>query len=195
MVNCSPAIRRSLGFLLGVVCLVLFSPGDPWAMEISTVDVQIQNSEIKASATLKPDQKFVRELSDGLSKELIIYVDLFRVWKIWPDEFVQGVRLTRLIRSDPVKREHVVTQIEGSKRTEMRFADLGTLTEWAMKVSGQGVGRTDELDKGTYFIKITVESQIKKLPPVVGYFLFFIPEKEFSVSKNSSPFQTAGTSR
>lgn len=193
--------HNSQGILLHLFLLILLaslhviSPAVVPAMEISAVAVQTENSEIIVSTALRPDPKFLRELSDGLSKELIIYIDLFRVWKVWPNEFLQGVRLTRIIRSDPIKREYVVTQIEGSRRNEMRFADIGTLTEWAMKVSGLKVSRTENLEEGTYFIKITVESQIKKLPPVVGYFLFFIPEKEFSVSKNSPFFQIRGPSQ
>lgn len=45
------------------------------------------------------------------------------------------------------------------------------------------------IEPGDYYIKVTVESRLRSLPPVVGYLLFFIPEKEFSVSKDSSPFR------
>jgi hypothetical protein len=46
-----------------------------------------------------------------------------------------------------------------------------------------------ELDPGEYFVKITVDSKIRKLPPVIGYILFFVSENEFSISKDSQRFQ------
>lgn len=187
-----PCIIRHMAALAILVSLHVVNPQTPWSMEIDSVNVQMRNNEIRVSTALKPDQKFIRELSDGLSKELVVYIDLFRVWKVWPNEFVHGVRLTRIIKSDPVKREYVVSHGDGSRRQETRFADLASLTEWVMRITEKGVTPMENLEEGTYFIKITVESQIKKLPPVVGYFLFFIPEKEFSVSRNSPQFQIPG---
>ncbi|MBI3593199.1 MAG: hypothetical protein HY099_06955 [Nitrospirae bacterium] len=58
-----------------------------------------------------------------------------------------------------------------------------------MTISDMKLTNIRELETGTYFVKVTAESRMKKLPPVIGYLLFFVPEKEFSVSKNSQTFQ------
>lgn len=159
------------------------------ATEISSVDVKIINNEIYVSTSLLPDKKFFDDLNNGLSKEITFFIDLFRVWKIWPDEFVSGVKITRILKSDNIKQEFVLRSISGNSRTEKRFRDVDSMVEWALIIKDLKLLNVKDFDKGEYYIKITVESNIRKLPPVIGYFLFFIPEKEFSVSKKSMPFR------
>lgn len=184
--------RKTEGFLftliliiVGYFCLFLDTSN---AAEIPSVNVKILNNEIFVSTSLLPDKKFISDLNNGLSKEITFFIDLFRVWKIWPDEFVYGLKVTKILKSDTIKREYIATNIVGNNRIEKRFRDIDSMVEWALNISDIRLLNIKEFEKGEYFVKVTVESKIRKLPPVIGYFLFFIPETEFSTSKRSITF-------
>lgn len=182
-------LPRALQALAMTVCLLLFAVTSVPAAEISSVNVRLSNNEIYVMTTLKADAKFTEDLKDGLSKKLIFYIDLFRVWSIWPDEFVLGKKIERELRSDQIKREYVGSSILDNVHLEKRFKDLESMVEWSMNIPEIKLTNIKELESGTYFVKVTIESQIRKLPPVIGYFIIFVSEKEFSVSKNSQPFR------
>ena len=38
---------------------------------------------------------------NGIAKEITFYIDLFRVWNMWPDEFVLGKTIVKTLRVDP----------------------------------------------------------------------------------------------
>ncbi|HMK61322.1 MAG TPA: DUF4390 domain-containing protein [Dissulfurispiraceae bacterium] len=169
--------------------------GTAAASEIAPIVVEQVNNEVIITTALQPDQKLIDDLDSGLSKELVFYVDLFRHWHIWPDEFVLGKRIVRVLQSDPIKREYIGTSTEGNVRTIKRFKDLGSMVAWAMNVFDFKLTNVKALEADDYYIKVTVESNLKKLPPVIGYLLFFTPTKEFSLSKNSNLFRISGHDR
>jgi len=173
--------------------LVLFEllafVGTGTAADITEVSFKLANNELYASTVVRPDQKIMDELNDGLSKEFTFYIDLFRVWHLWPDEFVLGQKIITTLKSNPIKREYVATSITGNTSLEKRFNDLESMVTWAMTLSDIKLTNVKELETGTYFIKVTAESRIRKLPPVIGYLLFFVPDKDFSISKNSHTFK------
>lgn len=173
-----------------VVLALLFFIIDPAnSAEISAVNVKIHNNEIYVSTSLIPDRNFLDDLSNGISKEITFFIDLFRVWKIWPDEFVSGVRIIRILKSDTIKQEYIAKDIIGNIHKEKRFRDLNSMIEWAINIKDLRFLNVKDFESGEYFVKVTIESSIRKLPPVVGYLLFFIPEKEFRISKDSVPFR------
>jgi len=180
--------RYVIGLLLSVICILILS-NLGFAASISDLDVKIEGNDIYVTASIKPDSKFLEDINNGLSKELIIYIDLFRVWNIWPDEFVAGKKVVRILKSNPIKRDYSASSIEGNVQNEKRFRDLELMIEWTMNIVNTKLMNIKELEEGQYFVKFTVESRIRKLPPVIGYFLFFVSEKEFSISKNSQRFQ------
>lgn len=169
--------------------MTLILPGTGLAMEISSVNVRLSNNDLYVSASVKPDAKFMEDMNEGMSKEVTFYIDLFRVWDVWPDEFVLGKKVVNILRSNQIKREYTATSIHGNIQLEKRFKDLESMLGWAMNVHEMKLANIRELDPAIYFVKVTVESRIRKLPPVIGYLLFFVPEKEFSISKNSPHFQ------
>ncbi|BCB97095.1 hypothetical protein JZK55_20170 [Dissulfurispira thermophila] len=162
---------------------------DGFATEIPIVDVKINNNDIHVRTSVKPDAKFIEDMNNGLSKELTFYIDLFRTWSIWPDEFVTGKKLIKILKSNPIKREYVAINIDGNMHIEKRFKNLESMLEWIMNITDIKITNIKELEPGDYFVRVTVDSRIRKLPPVIGYFLFFVPEKEFSVSKDSQKFE------
>ena len=181
-------LTMSVLCLCSIFCLLIFATHG-FAVEISGVNVKTNNNDIYVTTSVKPDQKFIDDMNNGISKELVFYVDLFRVWNVWPDEFVTGRKLVKILKSNPIKREYVSTIVDGNIHTEKRFKDIESMIESAMNIPDIKLTNTRELEPGSYFVKVSVESRIRKLPPVIGYLLFFVPEKELGISKNSAPFQ------
>ncbi len=105
-------MSRLLSLLLFIFCLAL--PNLSEGQTISGPDVRLINNDIYVSFSLKLDSKHIQEIKDGIEKELKIYVDLFRVWNSWPDEFVLGKFYSRSLRSDPIKKEHVAVSNDGN---------------------------------------------------------------------------------
>src|SRR5271157_73147 len=158
------------------------------AVEIADISYRLSNNELYVSTSVRPDPKSMDDLNDGLSKEFTFYIDLFRVWDIWPDEFVLGTKIIAKLKSNPIKREYIATSVSGNIIREKRFNTPETMVIWATTLSDIKLTNIKELDAGNYFIKVTAESRIRKLPPVIGYLLFFVADKEFSISKNSHTF-------
>jgi hypothetical protein len=186
--------KNSFFILILLFTALSFTPAFSGVTEISAVQVKLNNNDIYVSASLRPDSKVMEEINAGLSKEFVFYVDLFRVWKIWPDEFVSGRKIVKVIASDPIKREYTAENREGGLHTIKRFREMDSMIAWALSLADLKVANTRELEPGTYFVKVSAESLLRKLPPVVGYLLFFVPEKEFSVFRDSPRFSVNPTS-
>ncbi len=180
-------VTALIPFLLVLWLVILVQPS--FSTEMSTVDVKLHGNGIYINASVKPDQKFIEDVQAGLSKEVVIYLDLFRAWNVWPNEFILGRKIVRVLKSDPIKREYVADSLDDNIRREKRFKDLETMIEWARNISDEKLSGIEGLETGTYFVKVTVESILKQLPPVIGYLFFFVPEKEFSASRVSPSFQ------
>jgi len=159
------------------------------ASEITPIEIKQINGELFVTVALQADQKLIDDLGNGLSKELVFYIDLFRHWKVWPDEFVLGKKIVRSLHSDPIKREYIGSSTEGNIRTIRRFKDVDSMIAWGVSIRDLKLTNVKALEPDEYYIKVTSESNLKKLPPVIGYLLFFTPSKEFSVSKESPLFR------
>lgn len=171
--------------LAAIIILSGFVPVSARGQEISGPDVRLQNSEIYISFSLVLDAKQVREIREGIDKELKLYIDLFRVWNVWPDEFVFGRVYTRKLKADPIKKEYVATSSDGNVIVERRFRSFDSMLAWTLSVKDLRLTNTRELEPGQYFVRITAESKIRKLPPVIGQFIFFLSENEFKIRKDS----------
>lgn len=179
-----------LSLILIFIIVPLFFAEITHSYQINHVSVIINNNELYVTTSIiNPEARFTENISEGISKEIIFFIDLFRVWKIWPDEFVRGKTITRILKSDPIKREYYALNIEGNATVEKRFKDIDSMISWAFNITDYKLTTLKDIERGKYFVKVTVESNTKKLPPLIGYFLFFIPEKEFSISKNSHSFK------
>lgn len=158
------------------------------AAEISGPEVKIVDGDIMVSAGVILDEKGIEELKNGISKELTLYIDLFRVWSIWPDEFIAGKKIINTLTGDPVKGEYVATSFDGVTLRKKKFKDFSSMLRWALNIRDVKIANTKELEDSDYFIRITAESRLRKLPPVIGYLLFFVPEREFRVTRDSPRF-------
>jgi hypothetical protein len=175
--------------ILSLALLSLFlMPLSATGAEIISPDVQLMNDEIVVSTALALDEKNIGDLKNGISKEITFYIDLFRVWHIWPDEFIAGKKIVKTLRSDPIKKEHTATTFDGATLIEKRFKRFESMLNWTLTIKGFNLINIKELQPSDYYVRVTVESRLRQLPPVIGYLLFFVPEKDFTRSKNSSPF-------
>ncbi len=171
--------------LVAAIILAGLAPVPVRAQEISGPDVKLANNEIYVSFSLVLGAKHVKELREGIDKELKFYIDLFRVWNVWPDEFVLGKFYTRKLKADPIKKEYVATSYDGSVIIERRFRSFDSMLAWTLSVKDLRLTNTRELEPGQYFVRITAESKIRKLPPVIGQFIIFLSENEFKIKKDS----------
>jgi hypothetical protein len=172
--------------------ITLFFPAVSGGQVIIGPEVKLTNNDIYVTFSLGLEDKNLQEIKRGIDKELRLYINLFKVWKIWPDEFVLGKTYTRTLKADPIKKEYVSTSSDGSTLTERRFKSFESMINWALSVKDLKLTSTREIDPGEYFIQITTESKIRKLPPVIGYFFIFLSENEFKVTKNSGIFSIDG---
>lgn len=167
---------------------LLFSISSLFAAEVLTPEVKIVDGDVLVSAGVLLDEKGIDDLKSGISKELTLYIDLFRVWSMWPDEFITGKKIIKTLTSDPVKGEYVATSFDGATLIKKRFRDFNSMLKWALNIRDVKIANTKELEDSEYFVRITAEARLRKLPPVIGYLLFFVPEKEFKIVKDSPKF-------
>jgi len=171
-----------------IICLLSFCSLSSGA-EIIGPEVTLKNNEIFVTTSLSLDEKYLQEIRNGIEKELVFFIDLFRVWKNWPDEFILGKSITRTIKCDPVKSEFIATSFDGNTLIERRFKSFESMTKWALSIEDLKLTGIRDLEPGTHFVKITVASKIRKLPPLIGPFMIFLSENEFKISKESPYFR------
>lgn len=155
---------------------------------ISQPSVRISDSHLSVSTTLSPSAEFVEEINEGMTKEIVFYIDLFRIWKLWPDEFVKGKKITRTIKVNKIKRDYVVLSHEGNIIREKRFSDPDSMMQWAFSIKDVYLEELSRLDYGKYYVKVTADAVKRNIPPLVGFLLFFISDREFSISSSSEIF-------
>ena len=189
--NCRKRTRhRSLRPLLTVLSFsffLLFLNGAE-GVELDNITVILTQESVTVGAELNLDDAQISDLKNGIHKELIFYIDLFKEWNVWPDEFISGVKIIRKVKCDPVKKEFSMISYNESSITELRFNSLESLLDAALKIDNLTAFRTEGLRPGRYFVKVSAESRIRKLAPLIGYLLFFVPENEFGVEMNSQKF-------
>jgi Domain of unknown function (DUF4390) len=161
-----------------------------WAGDTQIIgpEVTFQDNQIHVTASLSLNEKSLQELRNGVTKELKFNIDLFRVWKMWPDEFVTGKFFVRTLKTDPVTIAHKATSNDGNTIVQKKFKSFESMLQWALLINDVRLANIRELEQGTYFVRVTVESKIRKFPPVIGYFMIFLPENEFKIEKDSAYF-------
>ncbi len=172
-----------------ILCITFFSllltPNCATGADIIVPEVRLQNNEISVTTGLSLDDRNLNDLKNGISKEITFYIDLFRMWRMWPNEFITGKKIVKTLLSDPIKKEYLATSFDGATIIEKRFKNFDTMLNWSLNIKDLKLIHSKELQPSDYFVKVTVESRLRRLPPVINYLLFFIPEKDFKVVKDS----------
>ena len=179
-------------YIIFFLLIALFSPAVSEGQLINGPEVKLVNNDIYVSFTLNLEEQNLQEIKKGIDKELKFYVDLFRIWRVWPDEFVLGKMSTRTLKADPIKKEYVAHIADGNTLLEKRFKSFESMISGTLSVKDLKLTSTREIDPGEYFIRVTTESKIRKLPPVIGYLFIFLRENEFKIVKDSGSFVIEG---
>lgn len=158
------------------------------AAELQGPYARITNKSILVSTSITLDEEKAEEVRKGVKKEIIFYVDLFRVWDKWPDEFVLGKKIAQTLQCDPVKNENLATSTIGLRRYLKRFTSCDDMMKWALTLRDVEFSNSAELESSEYYIRVTVESRIRELPPFINLILFFIEETEFKITEESPSF-------
>lgn len=188
----SPYMIRVILFLILVSLLLSSLTASGSEIAISGPEAKVVNGEIVVTAGLVLDSKSLEDLKNGISKEITFNIDLFRVWNLWPDEFVAGKRLVNTLWCDPIKKEYIATSFDGATLIEKRFKTFDSMLTWTLVIKDLKLVTLKELQPADYFVKVTVESRVRTLPPVISYLLFFVPEKEFKVTRVSAILSIGG---
>ncbi|GMT48302.1 MAG: hypothetical protein IEMM0007_1868 [bacterium] len=174
-------------FFILILSLVFLHMAE--ALEIKGPYLDFKDSVIRVSFQLDLDSDYVDEIRKGISKEVIFYIDLFRLWKTWPDEFIAGRKVVRKITSDPMKKEYIATSFNGETFIEKRFNSFESMMKWALNFNDVYLTGLKGMPSGTYFVRTTVESRLRNIPSLFGEIFFFLPDREFKVSSDSGLFR------
>jgi len=180
-------------FSILVLLIAVFCPRASESQTVTVPEVKLVNNDLFVSFSLSLQDKSLEAIRGGVDKELKFYVDLFKMWKVWPDEFVIGKAYVKTLKVDPIKKEYVATSNDGSLLIEKRFKSIESMMQWVVVFRDLKLTNIRELEPGQYFVRVTVESKIRKLPPVIGYLFIFVSENEFRIMKDSAIFTIEGS--
>ncbi len=164
------------------------------ALDIKGPYLDFDESTIRVSFQFGLDPADADEIRKGISKELIFYIDLFRLWKSWPDEFIAGKKIIRKIRCDPMKKEYIASSFDGETLKEKRFKSFDSMMKWSLGFEDLYLTSLEGMPSGTYFVRTTVESRLRKIPSLFSEIFFFLPDREFKISRDSPLFRWNGSS-
>ena len=185
-------MRKKLFIILTLHILFILA-SSPVTAQIIGPEVKIQENDIIVNTGLVNSAEIEAMIHSGVEKEILFTIELFRVWSFWPDEFVVTKKIQQIIKYDNLRGQYRASSYDGTFLKEKRFNDFNTLKEWVFIVKDVNLANIKELEQGKYFIRVVVESRSRELPPVIGFFLMFIPEKEMSMAKESQDFAVGGT--
>lgn len=137
------------------------------------------------SASVDPGSPFIKELQDGVEKKLTFYVDVFRKWHSWPDEFVLGRKIEREMECDNVKGEYFLATRESGKTEKKIYANCRGVMADAFSLKEVRLSNLHELNKAKYIVRVTAESKANDIAPLLGQIFFFIQEYEFKARADS----------
>ena len=161
----------------------------PSHAEVYGPNVKTRGDFILVSTGMNLDEKSIEEINKGVSKDIIFYIDMFRRWRGWPDEFVIGVTVSQTLHCNPVKKEYTAISRRGDVVVEKRFEACDQMISWTMSLPDEKLANKAGLDlEARYYVVTTVESRIRRIPKFIKRVLFFIPDAEFRVEAESETF-------
>ncbi len=176
-----------ISFVLAVALLV--AAVLPSHAEVYGPNVKTRGNSILVSTGMNLDEKSIKEINKGVSKDIVFYIDLFRQWRVWPDEFVLGVTVSQTLHCDLVKKEFTAVSKRGDDEVTKRFETCDQMISWTMSLPDEKIANKSGLDpEAKYYVVTTVESRIRRIPKFIKRVLFFLPDAEFRVKAQSKTF-------
>jgi len=181
-------IRKLAIFILLIVLFPGLSVAEAQHAQVQGPNVKVREGSILVSTGLSLGKDYISDIKKGVPKEINFYIDLFRAWEPWPDEFVLGTTVSRTLKCDPVKKEFTASSVSSTENVERRFKSCDSMIQWALSVPEAWLPNISELAPGEYFVRVTAESRLRRLPPFINLMFFFVREVEFSVQEDSPKF-------
>ncbi len=160
-----------------------------YAVQIDTPELKFKSTEVFVSFSFRFEEKEKEILRKGGEKEVIFYIDLFRYWEVFPDEFITGLKIIRHVYSDPMKKEFIATSFDGNILLQKRFKSFETMLKWAFNFKDIKVADLKPLPEAVYFVKITAEAKAKGIPSIISELFFFLPSREFKIERKTFYFR------
>ncbi|MEW6410673.1 MAG: DUF4390 domain-containing protein [Nitrospirota bacterium] len=181
------------------IFLAIFTGYNTWAnaSSISNVTVTTNTNNMIVSASLSGFSKeFIDAIHNGIEKEITFHIDVFRVWRYWPDEFIASKTIQRTIKYDMIKKDYRITSYDGLYLSERMFSSFDDMKKWVTVVDRIKVLDTSVLQPDSlYFVRVMAESKFRKLHPLLEYVLFFVPTSDFKTEWKKSQFFTIKRSK
>lgn len=186
-------MKKQLIILTLLISSVFAAPdANAIAPKITGPDMQIINNNIIVNFFINNISELETLIKSGIEKEVIFSVELLREWGFWPDEFIVSKKLSKVIKYDNLREQYRASYFDGVVRDEMTFKDYASMKDWIFTVNNINLANIRELEPGSYYIRIVVESKSLEQLPLIGFLMNFIPEIEMSLAKESPPFVIGG---
>lgn len=180
--------KKPIIFLLILCYTLTLSPAAAATPSIIGPDSRIIDNNIVVDLSIANVTELEKTILTGTEKNIIFTVELLRVWRFWPDEFIVSKRIEKKIRYDNLREQYWAFSYDGAVQTENKFKDYDSMKGWIFTVNTVNLANIRELEPGSYYIRVIVESKSPEQLPVIGFLMHFIPETEMSLAKESQPF-------
>jgi len=181
---------KNKSLLISALLILMLSPAVALTAEIIEPEIMIKDNNIIVNTGLirLKDKDTEAMVNSGIEKEITFTIELFRVWSLWPDEFVVSKKIRRIIRYDNLRGRYLITSDDGVSIIEKTFRDFDSMRDWAFTVNAIRIANVRQLESDQYYLRIVVESKSRELPPAIGLLMLFLPETEMSLAKESHKF-------
>lgn len=188
-------MKKHLLIPLVSLCLAFLST-DIFAVtpDIIGPETKIINNNIIVTTSITDVADLQQAINSGLAKEIIFTVELMRSLDLWADEFVVSKKIRKIVKYDNLRDQYLTSVRDGIARTDRKFTDFNEMKDWVFSMGEISIANIKELEAGIYYIRLIVESRSRERLPLIGSLIYFIPEVEMSLAKESPPF-VIGTKR
>ncbi|MEM2786301.1 MAG: DUF4390 domain-containing protein, partial [Candidatus Nitrosotenuis sp.] len=132
---------------------------------------------------------FEAAIRNGFEKEITFYIEIYRRWALWPDEFIFLKKVIKTIKYDGMKKLYYASSYDGLYLEEKVFDDYEKMKAWVSKIGNVKVATlTLFKPKATYFVRIKAESRFRRLPPLLENLLFFVKTTDFETQWKKSNY-------
>ncbi len=180
--------------LFSSICfLFILIPARALTVEIMEPVIIIQDNNIFINTGLTDIKELETTIKSGIEKEIVFTIELFKAWNFWPDEFVVSKKIHKIIKYDDLRGQYLASSNDGTEENKKKFKNFdASMKDWFFTTKEVKLANIKELDPGNYYIRVVSESKSRKLPPVIGFLMLFIPEVEMSLAKESQVLLSIG---
>src|SRR4030067_3401556 len=95
-------------------------------------DVKIINNNIIVRTSIADIADFEQLVKSSIGKEIILTVELMRVWDFWPDEFIVSKKIRKIVKYDNLRDRYRASWRGGNTRTDKIFTDFNLMKNWVL---------------------------------------------------------------